>query len=158
MIGVRREWTHPARSNGAYYDLAILELGKFNLFWYIYFVILISLHKNTERRIIYDYETYGDSPYCLGKNKLVPDQLALQEGVGLTEKDNLLGLRVVEVDIIQNEKCYEKIESANTINLHLYKQELPLGINAGIMCTLGIVNSEGILQVSHWSTGHLYRA
>ena len=29
IIGVRREWKHPARSNGAYYDLAILELGKF---------------------------------------------------------------------------------------------------------------------------------
>ena len=102
---------------------------------------------NVERRVIYDYEKYGDSPNCLGKDKFVPDQLAVLEGAGLTEHDDLRGLQVTEVNIIQNEECYDKIQSAHQKEIKKYKAQLPLGINAGIICTLGIVNNEGILQV-----------
>jgi len=90
-IGVRRVWKHPVRESkevpGAYYDIAIMEL---------------------ERRIIYDYDKYGDSPVCLGKNKDIPDGPALQQGAGLTEDDELAGVRDVGVKIIQNQLCYEK--------------------------------------------------
>ena len=83
----------------------------------------------------------------MGKDKFVPDQEAVLEGAGKTEFDDLRGLQVTEVNIIQNEECYDKIKSANKRFLTPYKDALYLGINAGIICTVGIVNSEGIVQV-----------
>ena len=109
--------------------------------------ILIYFHKNVERRVIYDYGKYGDSPNCLGKDKSVRDQVGVLEGSGLTEHDDQRGLLVTKLNIIQNDECYDKIQSANRGILNRYKWALPLGINAGIMCTVGIVNKDGILQV-----------
>jgi len=124
-IGVSRVWTHPARAEGAYYDIAIMEL---------------------ERRIIFDYDKYGNSPNCLGKDKYIKNQIALQQGAGLTEKDELGGLQDVKVKIIQNEECYAKIESAPPRIIKTFKQELPEGINEGMLCTLGIENEDGVIQ------------
>ena len=103
--------------------------------------------ESLERRIIFDYEKYGNSPSCIGKDKFIPDQIALQQGAGLTEKDELEGLQNVKVKIIQNEECYAKIESAPPRIIKTYKQELPEGINEGMLCTLGIENEDGVIQV-----------
>ena len=112
---------------------------------YIYIPDLESL----ERRIIYDYEKYGNSPSCIGKDKFIPNQIALQQGAGLTEEDELSGLQDVNVNIIQNDECYAKIESAPPrIIQNQFMQELPEGINDGMLCTLGIENEDGVIQVS----------
>ena len=100
-----------------------------------------------ERRIIYDYEKYGNSPNCLGKDKFIPNQHALQQGAGLTEQDELAGLKDVKVQIIQNEECYQKIKSASKRQRNKFKGPLDEGINDGILCTLGIENEAGVLQV-----------
>lgn len=104
--------------------------------------------ESLERRIIFDYEKYGNSPSCIGKDKFIPNQIALQQGAGLTEKDELEGLQNVKVKIIQNEECYAKIESAPPRIIKTFKQELPEGINEGMLCTLGIENEDGVIQVS----------
>ena len=101
-----------------------------------------------ERRIIFDYDKYGNSPNCLGKDKYIKNQIALQQGAGLTEKDELDGLQNVKVKIIQNEECYAKIESAPPrIIQNQFMPELPEGINEGMLCTLGIENEDGVIQV-----------
>ena len=105
-----------------------------------------------ERRIIFDYDKYGNSPNCLGKDKYIKNQMALQQGAGLTEKDELGGLQNVKVKIIQNEECYAKIESAPPrIIQNQFMQELPEGINEGMLCTLGIENEDGVIQVHIYS-------
>ena len=103
--------------------------------------------ESLERRIIFDYEKYGNSPSCIGKDKFIPNQIALQQGAGLTEEDELEGLQDVKVKIIQNEECYAKIESAPPRIIKTFKQELPEGINEGMLCTLGIENEDGVIQV-----------
>ena len=86
----------------------------------------------------------------MGKDKYIPNQIALQQGAGLTEKDELGGLQDVKVKIIQNEECYAKIESAPPrIIQNQFMQELPEGINEGMLCTLGIENEDGVIQVLH---------
>ena len=80
-----------------------------------------------ERRIIFDYEKYGNSPNCLGKDKFIPNQRALQQGAGLTEDDELAGLKDVEVNIIQNDECYEKIESAPRRQIQTFKDTFKWG-------------------------------
>ena len=53
----------------------------------------------------------------------------------------------MKVKIIQNEECYAKIESAPPRIIKTFKQELPEGINEGMLCTLGIENEDGVIQV-----------
>ena len=113
--------------------------------------------ESLERRIIYNYTKYGNSPSCIGKDKFIPNQRALQQGAGLTEKDELSGLQDVNVTIIQNDECYAKIESAPPkIIKNQFMQELPEGINDGMLCTLGIENEDGIIQVS-CHVSHLFQ-
>ena len=65
----------------------------------------------------------------------------------MTEDDELDGLRDVEVGIIQNDECYEKFEALSNRKLDKFKDMLGEGINRGMLCTLGIVNKDGVLQV-----------
>ena len=85
----------------------------------------------------------------MGKNKDIPDGPALQQGAGLTEDDELAGLRDVGVQIIQNQLCYEKFAalSRKKLNRIGILEQLGEGINLGMLCTLGIVNEDGVLQV-----------
>ena len=71
IFEVRRLWRdnrYDPNFKEKYFDIAILELGKnnyhdsFNPFFLKIFIF-------SERRIIFDYEIYGDSPTCLGEEK-----------------------------------------------------------------------------------------
>ena len=61
-------------------------------------VVLLSVPKPIEislcisgRRIIYDYDKYGDTPACLGKQDQVLDgKIAVSQGYGLTENGKWL--------------------------------------------------------------------
>ena len=80
-IGVKREWIHPWRNSKktqqpAYYDIVVQELGKnisYNNLKQIYQPLIMIVRESEifiyflERRVIYDYEKYGDSPVCLGE-------------------------------------------------------------------------------------------
>ena len=70
--------------------------------------------KFTERRIIYDFEKFGDSPACIGKEKNLENQVALTQGFGITENTTDLAyfkpkLLETNVTLISNDDCYNKI-------------------------------------------------
>ena len=98
--------------------------------------------KNTERRIIFDYEKYGDSPVCLNKNRNVEDQLGITQGYGLTE-NGLFPSNVLEtnVTIISNEECYQNLQNETHIETVKLRQSLYDGVNEQILCTLGLLKT-----------------
>ena len=59
IIEIRRQFLHPLYDGEFYYDIAVLEL---------------------ERKIIYDFDKFGDSPACLSEKLEIEDQ----EVLGLT--------------------------------------------------------------------------
>lgn len=59
-----RDYRFDANSTEKYFDIAILEL---------------------ERRVIYDYEKYGDSPACLGEEEDLDQKVGLVQGKTFTE-------------------------------------------------------------------------
>ena len=102
-----------------------------------------------ERRIIFDYDKYGDSPNCLGKDELedLAGQVGLTQGFGKTELENEGAGKLLEanVTIISNEDCYEKLNNIITTNINGYnsrtqiKQAIYDGITDQLLCTEGLV-------------------
>jgi secreted trypsin-like serine protease len=124
-LEVRRLWRDnrfDPNSKEKYFDIAILEL---------------------ERRVIYDYERYGDSPACLGEENDLDQQIGLVQGFGITEDgtapDNVLEANVT---IISNSKCTSEMDKMSK----LYKDEsdnaLPNGLSDKLLCTQGIWNKK----------------
>ena len=97
----------------------------------------------SERRVIYDYERYGDSPACLGEENDLDQQIGLVQGFGITEDgtapDNVLEANVT---IISNSKCTSEMDKMSK----LYKDEidnaLPNGLSDKLLCTQGIWNKK----------------
>ena len=44
----------------------------------------VCLFVFSERRVIYDYEKYGDSPTCLGEENDLDQQIGLVQGFGIS--------------------------------------------------------------------------
>ena len=105
--------------------------------------ILWKIFIFSERRIIYDYERYGDSPACLGEENDLDQQIGLVQGFGITEDgtapDNVLEANVT---IISNSKCTSEMDKMSK----LYKDEidnaLPNGLSDKLLCTQGIWNKK----------------
>ena len=96
-----------------------------------------------ERRITYDYEKYGDSPTCLGKEKNLDQQLGLVQGFGITEDGiNSDGLLEANVTIISREKCELEMEKLGKQYKNEINGSLPDGINDLLLCTQGIWNKK----------------
>ena len=103
----------------------------------------VCLFVFSERRVIYDYEKYGDSPTCLGEENDLDQQIGLVQGFGITEDgtapDNVLEANVT---IISNSKCTSEMDKMNK----LYKEEignaLPHGLSDKLLCTQGIWNKK----------------
>merc|ERR1712142_419196 len=91
-VEVRRLWRdsrYDPNNKEKYYDIAILEL---------------------ERRVIFDYEKYGDSPVCLGTNKDLDGQVALVKGFGITEDGTPPdGILEANVTIISKSQCEQEM-------------------------------------------------
>jgi secreted trypsin-like serine protease len=127
-IEVRRFWQFPMFNGTSYYDIAIIEL---------------------ERRILYDWETYGDSPTCLAKNYNIHGTKGLVQGYGLTE-DGIFpeSLLEVNVTIITNEQCQRKLQwkmkntNMRDSDRQIFENDLPDGLNKHLLCTQGIYNFE----------------
>ena len=102
--------------------------------------------KFAERRIIYDFDKYGDSPACIGKEKNLKNQVALTQGFGITENIRDLAdfeskLLETNVTIISNDECYDKIRNNPNVNLKgSARIAMPEGVTDQMLCTLGIVN------------------
>ena len=98
-----------------------------------------------ERRIIYDFKKYGDSPACIGDQIILEKQVALTQGFGITEttintNEYEKALLETNVTVISNDECYDKaskIQSAIVRNSA--KRAMPKGVTDQMLCTLGIV-------------------
>jgi len=127
-IEVRRLWTFPKFTGSSYYDIAIIEL---------------------ERRILYDWDIYGDSPTCLAQNYKIDGTKGLVQGYGLTEDgiypDSLLE---VNVTILSNQQCRRKLQwNLKNTNIRdsdrqTIEDALPEGLNKHLLCTQGIYDWE----------------
>ena len=75
------------------------NLYKINRF---YFIFVIS-----ERRIIYNYTEYGDSPSCIGEELNLVNQDVILQGFGIQPDETIGELLQVPLRILSNEECYE---------------------------------------------------
>ena len=132
-IKVKRTFIHPEyRFESSYNDIAISEVS---------------------RRVMFDFEKYGDSPMCCGGLNLVDGEPALVQGFGLTEKGvQPKELLQANVTIISNEKCAQILKH-NVSNHIIYKTKTKKGLNYGIidqlLCSMGTKDKKtGLFSVS----------
>ena len=60
-----------------------------------------------ERRIIYNYTKFGDSPSCIGEKLDLVNQPVLLQGFGLQPDETIGELLQIPLRIISNEECYK---------------------------------------------------
>ena len=91
VFTIRRFFRHPLYVSGQYYyDLAILELGKqtkntFHIYATNVHRYILFLKYFSDRKVLYDYEKYGDSPTCLNREFDIQNKDALAQGFGVTD-------------------------------------------------------------------------
>ena len=126
IFEVKRHFLHPMyRFPLLYNDVAVFEL---------------------ERKIVYDFDKYGDSPVCLGQDFDIQNQKALAQGFGKTE-DDILPDTLLEtfVQTVSNQECRDWINYNLTIFPKVKKgvtNSYCLGINDALLCTVGIYNPD----------------
>ena len=107
-------------------------------------------HLLLERRILFDYDIYGDSPNCLAENVELAGKIALTQGFGLTEVEFAGFGRLLEtnVTIISNEDCYKNLNSIITSDYFGFnartsiKQTVYAGITDQLLCTEGLIKEK----------------
>jgi len=130
-IGIKREWIHPWRiskktQQPAYYDIVVQEL---------------------ERRVIFDYEKFGDSPVCLGEigKDGISGQIGVSEGFGKDERNRDGNIQQTNVTLLSNEECYEKLNNIMKTNVQGYNNRIKIqqavynGITDQLICTSGLI-------------------
>merc|ERR1712062_149624 len=136
-VEVKREFVYELRNKGGtntctgigqpiYYDIAIMELG---------------------RRIIYDYEKFGDSPTCIGEEKELPNQLVLLQGFGQQAKEGSEGeLLELPLQTITNDECYEEFSDLGKYDFVKSKIRATLyeGITDQVLCTKTTCKAEDV--------------
>jgi len=129
LIEMKKAYTHPHYEYPSLYDdIAVVELG---------------------RRIVYDYDKFGDTPFCLDQGeKTFYEETATVQGYGLTENgDNRLA-GDQRHHHHNNKQCLEQFESniTDTINkgaiVGQLCKALPTGLNDGFLCARGIQSEE----------------
>jgi len=119
VIGVRREWVYPWRFvddslESAYYDIAVMEL---------------------ERRIIYNYTEYGDTPACIGEKLDLDSQPGILQGFGTQPNETIGTLLEIPLRVLTNEECYKDfLKESDQINTQV-KKTLYDGITDQILCS-----------------------
>ena len=114
----------------------------------------------SERRILHDYDKYGDSPTCLNDKFNIGNIEATIQGFGLTGPEAIKGSKkLLEAKVITatNENCTRWVKG-NAKRVEFGEAlpygrgytfaELPDGIDHGILCSWGIENEDGIITVS----------
>ena len=118
----------------------------------------------SDRKILFDYEIYGDSPICLNDKFDISNKEAIIQGFGIpfgitdfNQIDyNSPQLKQAKVITVSNENCTKWVQA----NAGKYEQflvpygngftfnELPNGINREILCSRGILQENGSISVS----------
>ena len=128
-----------------------MELGKYYNYLDEYFSQKIQVNKfkicicinSPERKIVYDYDKYGDTPTCLNDQFDISGKNATTQGFGNTEKgerNDEGGIENLENIVItmSNEECCQWIKNnASSFDADGEIAELPQGLNRYILCTRG---------------------
>ena len=116
-----------------------------------------------DRKILFDYEMYGDSPACLNDKFDISNKEAIIQGFGIpfgitdfNQIDyNSPQLKQAKVITVSNENCTKWVQA----NAGKYEQflvpygngftfnELRNGINREILCSRGILQANGLISV-----------
>ena len=124
----------------------VRELKKY--FQLTYFFLKVDFSCFSERRIIFDYETYGDSPPCLAKDGEVADKEATLQGVGEDQNGESGILLEAKVMTMSPDECKEWVEYNATTSPDFKSsidQHLPKGLTPDnvILCTHGQCIEQG---------------
>jgi len=127
-VEIKRVFKHPNYKYPTLYnDIALLELG---------------------RRVVYDFDLYGDSPSCMDKGMELEGKLGNIQGKGNTEFGTRGTLLEANLTIISNEDCVEALNyntTGNSVERNKIDRALPQGLNYGLLCARGekIKNKNG---------------
>ena len=106
----------------------------------------------SERKILYDYGIFGDSPICLNDEPDISDKVATLQGIGRTDTTDHVSEIILEtqVNTMTNEECNEWLKFNGTeFSRTQVASHFSLGINEQILCTRGILNEDtGIFSVT----------
>lgn len=129
LIEIIQIYKHPRYKYPQFYDdIAILKLG---------------------RRVQFDFENIGVTPLCLKREPVESGQLAKILGRGLTETGERGSLLESEVRIIHNGECKSILKYNATDNVIVHQKinrALPLGLDYGLICGVGLQNEEGVFS------------
>ena len=98
-----------------------------------------------ERKIVYDYDKYGDTPTCLNDQFDISGKNATAQGFGITEtgeqrkveEGRILNLENTVITM-SNEECCQWIKNnASSFDAEGEIAELPQGLSRYILCTRG---------------------
>ena len=102
----------------------------------------INLNLFSERRIIFDYDTFGDSPPCLSDMTELEDEgVANIQGVGLDENGDFGRGLEAELRTMSMESCKDWAEYNATVSRNfrnLLKRHLRKGLTDDVVCAHGI--------------------
>ena len=98
-----------------------------------------------ERKIVYDYDKYGDTPTCLNDQFDISGKNATAQGFGITEtgeqritEDGRIQNLENTVITMSNEECCQWIKNnASSFDTEGEIAELPQGLSRYILCTRG---------------------
>lgn len=136
VIELKRSFIHPSyKFPLSYNDISLSEVG---------------------RRILFDFDKYGDSPICCNQVENLEGQTALVQGFGLTESGEQSGEVPLQtnVTIISNLDCANILRHNISLN-HIDKVKLidekngalKHGINDALLCSTGF-EEDGYFSVS----------
>ena len=93
-----------------------------------------------DRKIVYDYEKYGDTPICLNDQFDISDKETIIEGFGIDETgEEVTENQIAQLITMSNEECTKWIKNnASAFDIDGEIAELPEGINRYILCTRGV--------------------
>jgi hypothetical protein len=88
-----------------------------------------------ERRIIYNYTEYGDTPACIGEKLDLDSQPGILQGFGQQPNETIGTLLEIPLRVLSNEDCYKDfLKESEQINKQV-RQTLYDGITDQILCS-----------------------
>ena len=88
-----------------------------------------------ERRIIYNYTEYGDTPACIGEKLDLDSQPGILQGFGQQPNETIGTLLEIPLRVLTNEECYKDfLKESNQINSQV-RNTLYDGITDQILCS-----------------------
>jgi hypothetical protein len=96
-----------------------------------------------ERRILYDYDQFGDSPTCINREENIANLIAIGQGVGFNENGEHGSLLETNVTTMATDDCAAWFKHNLTLSDRgSLRSSFKFGLNEQILCTRGILNEE----------------